>query len=384
MLEQPVEIDDAPSPWKEALTRIEDAEKEKLLQELEESLLACLALERRESVTIVIDETTEEESREALMSLDLSGELRRRCALERCECEWITNDDTHSLTLKILLQSSSSWNYVVREYSVPSGQDNVKVLTREPVGDRRRPLPLEQLASHRLHQAIDNTGNICVWDCEKTLTWALHQESVKQPAVVLELGAGMAGLAALSLVPTCRKIYVTDGHPDSVQNNRVNVRLMHAAGVLPKSCSVYCRLLKWAIDPEEEDEKINHSELADWTLVSDCIHFQEYHVHLLWTSLRYTKVKGSIWMCQPDRGRSLQRFLDLVEAVNALTEPLFAVEERTYAVLEEKHKQFLKTQEECYDPNIHRPRIFALQKIREAVESDRRLMLQHVRERPDR
>jgi hypothetical protein len=86
------------------------------------------------------------------------------------------------------------------------------------------------------NRGIDNTGNICVWDCEKTLAWVLLQEQQQQfssginmeiassgtttttttttettttaaaatdttaagPRIVTELGAGMVGLAGLA------------------------------------------------------------------------------------------------------------------------------------------------------------------------------------------
>ena len=119
---------------------------------------------------------------------------------------------------------------------------------------------------------IDNTGNVCVWDAEKPLTWALNEELQEQlvlrktrkstvptdpdkhqtreflpllspsqtpepdattttPMVlgtVLKLGAGMAGLAALSLGPYAHRIVLRDGHLYCVQSNRVSMHLIRA------------------------------------------------------------------------------------------------------------------------------------------------------------
>jgi len=45
------------------------------------------------------------------------------------------------------------------------------IWTREP---KEKRLSLDDLVSHRSNKGVDNTGNICVWDSEKTLTFLLY------------------------------------------------------------------------------------------------------------------------------------------------------------------------------------------------------------------
>jgi hypothetical protein len=333
---------------------------------------------------------------------------------------------------------------------------------------------LQELVSHHHHNArgddgngddeskndtngIDNTGNICVWDCEKTLAWVLLQQlqllsvtaPVTAPCVLTELGAGMVGLAGLLLVAAAsesaspsrsnnntnktnsiQELYLTDGHIDSVHNNRVHVRLGQAAAgqslrsseetstssILPSKstftdCRVNCSVLKWSIDKNKNYcntatanavatvDTVRPPPPADWTLVSDCTHFEEYHSQLFWTLVQSTCQNGSIWMCQPNRGKSLERFLDLVRAVNVnvndndntnhdddnhdkttSTTPLLHVQEQHYETLRAKHEQ-LVLQDKTYDPNIHRPRVFCLRKLRAETEQDRLAAIRHVQER---
>lgn len=306
-----------------------------------------------------------------------------------------TENENCLRVLVTLPSQNSANNYCVKFYTVFAGAGDVPlktVVTRERRTTMQR-RSLHELVSHQRHDAVDNTGNICVWDCERTLCWVLQQqEQQKQERLfhtILELGAGMAGLAALSMAASAfddatrtdcsvprSKIYITDGHADSVLNNKINVCLMRAAGLLSEYVAVECRRLKWTIDTTKQS-----SLQADLTIVSDCAHFQEYHAELFWTLVTHTVVGGQILMCQPLRGCSWERFFALVVAVNNNnTQPLLTTQERTYSELEEKHEHFSKT-DPNYNPSIHQPRIFVLEKIREAVEADRRAVLQHIHDR---
>jgi hypothetical protein len=363
------------------------------------------------------------------------------------------------------------------------------VLARERMPTRQ--VSLQELVSHHYqrydnnkdnadnsndNRGIDNTGNICVWDCEKTLAWVLLREqkqlqrkqlqfssgvthiasaspttttttaaatTAAGPRIVTELGAGMVGLAGLCLVAAAanhnhdngnsngssngisndiQELYLTDGHVDSVTNNRVHVRLGQAVGQLPQSsaprssraCRVHCSVLKWSIDSDEQENNSNTNTNqraaaaaavdttsplppppADWTLVSDCTHFEEYHAELFWTLIKCTVSTGggTIWMCQPDRGKSLDRFLDLVRAVNGgnnndtiidgsntSTAALVIVQEQHYETLRAKHDELLQ-RDKTYDPNIHRPRVFCLRKLRAETQQDRLVAIRHIQER---
>jgi hypothetical protein len=317
----------------------------------------------------------------------------------------------------------TSQEYTLQWYTIPTlTKPNVAVLTRERRSQRPRTTHrrlLHELTSQVHHDGIDNTGNICVWDCERTLTWAVLQshgfnhcpvvhpdhttdilnDSTRcDPFVVLELGSGMAALAALSLAvrwsnhsqsqspPGCSApndaspkmhVYITDGHDDSVFNNQVNVRLMQSAGLLNHFVSVECRKLLWTIEAQSHGLPV----AAHVTLISDCTHFVEYHAELYWTAVHHTRVGGQIWMCQPHRGDSWWRFAHLIQHVNArdsMAQPLVSLVEPADIAqhLQSRHEEFQR-ESSVYNANIHRPHVFILTKLREATESDRVCVLQY-------
>jgi Lysine methyltransferase len=314
----------------------------------------------------------------------------------------------------------TSPEYTVQRYSIPTRTHAtpVTVVTRErsqrPTSTNQR-RSLHELTSHVHHDGIDNTGNICVWDCERTLTWAVllshgsnyfpgvhtdwttvipNDATRRDSLVVLELGSGMAALAALSLAvqwcnlsqnsqgsvddaPPKMHVYITDGHDDSVFNNQVNVRLMQAAGLLSHHVSIECRKLLWTVKAQANGLPMS----AHVTLVSDCTHFVEYHAELYWTAVHHTRVGGRIWMCQPHRGDSWLRFVRLIHHVNdqaASAQPLVSLVEPLDIAqhLQSRHEEF-QQESSVYNANVHRPHVFILTKLRDATASDRDCVLHY-------
>ena len=282
-----------------------------------------------------------------------------------------------SQTIQITLSPSSL--HVVRRYAL---EPCSIVVTRERA--HRTIRNLQELVSNQHHDGVDNTGNLCVWDAEKTLAWALLQESGLKLGSVTELGSGTAALAALALASAgmvASNVYVTDGHEDSVWNNRVNVRLMSAAAALPPaSPHVVCQRLLWTCEETRSCCPELFPPPAEVTLVSDCTHFEEHHGGLFWTLVECTLVGGCIWMCQPNRGQSWRKFAQVVDHVNAQSQsPLLQIQERFYDEIERRHLTFLN--DESYQPDIHKPRIFVLAKLREATEVDRLHVLHYMNTR---
>jgi hypothetical protein len=257
----------------------------------------------------------------------------------------------------------------VKYYSLP----HATVYTRERSRTARK--SLHELTSHHHAQteAIDNTGNICVWDCEIVLAWYLWRPGachIAQGTTLLEVGAGMAGVAALAGDGICSHIFITDGHTDCVWNNRINLRLLRQTSSTDSS-RIECNLLRWNYD----DETLLCS--ADSTLVSDCTHFEEWHGQLLWTILRHTRVGGSIWMCQPNRGQSWSRFHQLMECTVLGT--VASIQEQCCDRLDELHAHFQLQHSSSYEPDRHRPRIFHIRKLGEVSSSHRDAIQEHIR-----
>lgn len=372
-----------------------------LVDTLETSLLGLHALgdfdndmpselrERNHAFSIAFDKGMDHKC----MNLELiSKELCQRCGFDTCTLQWIDNKDTDSFKAKNLHISATVSNqnrFLIRRYNLidsnPRDESSSFLLVRERSPEQV--ISMAELTSHRRGHAVDNTGNVCVWDCEKTLLWALLQSDRKFQRV-LELGAGMAGLVGLGLGAAIRasEVIVTDGNPTSLQSNRTHVRLMEAKQ--PLQCMVHARLLPWALQASEEGEVFRDLEQqyqADLSVVSDCTHFERYHGNLFWTLIQCTAIGGEIWMCHPNRGETLDRFLDMVQlfalhdATNGAPRPemLLSMKEVTFLELGEKHKQLLRN-DPNYCPNIHKPRIFCLSKLRQATENDRNLIVQHM------
>jgi Lysine methyltransferase len=277
--------------------------------------------------------------------------------------------------------------------------------TRERLGTTRT--SLQELVSHHHHEGLDNTGNVCVWDSEKTLAycllkvlashklpWLLPSDERQSPVDILEVGAGMAGLAGLSLAQTIRSTYpekqfrlwLTDGHPKAAQNNCVHAHLMQLRLQTRGRNPVKCSTLPWSIDPPQR----SFSDVpppCDIVLVSDCTHFESFHAHLFFTLAYGVRVNGCIHMCQPHRGKSLQRFLNIVELTSIKAEgtdttSLFSVECMEIPELVQL-KSDIGSSNAHYDPNIHCPLWLKLRKLRDVQESDRDLVFKHMATRDE-
>jgi hypothetical protein len=302
--------------------------------------------------------------------------------------------------VRIRLAAPARSGYCVHEYFAAGeggGDDEdhredppIRVLARQKTG---RTVRLKDLVSHHHHGGVDNTGNVCVWDSEKTLAWALLREASEATAVdvVNEVGAGMAGLGGLALAAgggVRSRVRLTDGHASCVFNNQVSLRLTAAFHTIrtgrPLGPAVECQQLLWSCSSLEDNDPNHFVPGADWTLASDCTHFEDRHGDLLWTLVAGTRPGGRIWLCQPRRGRSLERFLALAELVNErAATPLVRIHERLYRAIEQKHRAFLSSSA-SYNPDVHKPLVFVLEKLRDASEADRTLIQDCVNERTPR
>jgi hypothetical protein len=244
--------------------------------------------------------------------------------------------------------------------------------------------------SHRT-TGVDNTGNICVWDSERALAHLLYHHfedfpiASASPQHILELGTGMAGLAATSLglrlvqrrrlqkQETENKINVTltDGHADGVQNNIINQHLTKAFSSASSdhpyhSLNVSSKVLLWTTDYVDG---CTLGLLQEIVLVSDCTHFQNFHAALAITMLRSLRVvTGKAIFCQPNRGDSLDNFCSLLQTPNI--DGLVSLEWWTHPVLEEQHNQAEEQHPKVYDENLHCPRILLVTKLRDLTEKD--------------
>ena len=372
------------------------------------------------------------------------------------------DDDSTSSVVLLVQEGKASKNYHCCQYQL---DEQCSLWTREPRNDGNK-LSLQDLITHRSNNGVDNTGNICIWDSERTLSyllyndyeslledkvdwWYRHSASVKSLEQlsssssssssqfrILELGTGMAGLAAITLGlrivqlqrqqqrqkqqqsdPKLEKeihVTLTDGHADGVKNNKVNqylTRLYSQNFAFQDKegdaknhqhpyhqLDITSKVLLWTTDLLDGETATSTSFQYDIVLISDCVHFQNFHSALTITTLRSLKVGGKAIFCQPTRGSSLENFCALLQPVNRNDELIEqqgkafkAAEKENYAIavndnghddklvnmgfyqhsiIEEHHRKALNENNGDYDENLHYPKLLIVTKLRELTQQD--------------
>lgn len=318
----------------------------------------------------------------------------------RCQCDRDTTDVSAALpsgwNIEFLsnydVTGSSSLYRIRRDRSISSSEFGIKAYrnghdstsTTLFVHERRiQRNTLQDLVRHRT-TGIDNTGNVCIWDAAQTLAWVMStlQDRAEietcDSAVILELGAGMAALSSLMMLKQWKrrgltpKVVITDGQMESVENNVINRLLLE-----PELRShVECLLLPWSLDVN-----MTESIQATTTLVADCTHFEEYHGELFWTMLFQTAVGGSMYLCQPKRGKSWLNFAFMVEKVNECSaSPVVEVTELTFTELEQK-KMESDPKTTGFRADIHHPHIFSFLKLRQETWNDQQIIMETIHSR---
>ena len=309
-------------------------------------------------------------------SADL-GSLREVLASKGITCR---SQSTFASTIPSSVSSTGSDLYIEwppqDEYNcqqyilVP--QNNISLLIRQPRKNRPpRKIPLTALVSQQYHNGVDNTGTTRIWDTELILVHTLLTSNIAltlEPiGHVMELGAGMAGMAGLALAMTSTTplhVTITDGHADCVIHNQVHVWL----NTFPSYTTIHVKQLVWTTTMPE-------SGTMDLVLCSDGTHFQEHHAALAITIACVLRIEGVAILCQPPRGTSLSNFLTVLKAMEGLW--TIQVLENYNQTLTQFHHHELTTNP-LYNPNIHYPHIVRLCKRRMVTDEDRQQAVQHV------
>jgi len=219
-------------------------------------------------------------------------------------------------------------------YSVPTSPSSaIDVYTRER--PKAMGVSAAGLFSNVIHDGIDNTGNVRVWEAEQALLFYLSHEMTTSSQFlqsfrnkrVLELGGGMTGLCALGLANLCNALgvenvhfTVTDGHPDCVSNQRVCVEmnatmdLRLERAVRPLQSVITSHLLRWSIGDKHGDlaqikQLRPEATMFDVIVAADCLFFRDFHEDLLWVLDNSLSVNGVVYLLQPSRGGSMELFL---------------------------------------------------------------------------
>lgn len=210
------------------------------------------------------------------------------------------------------------------------------------IGHRNRTFSAEDL------MGFNNTGNICIWPSEETLSYYvcanLHLFNNK---TVLELGGGMSCLAGLfaAKFASAKHVTVTDGNKVSVENVEA------ALNCNDFTCPVQCNVLKWTTNNTSLlDEKF------DLILCADCLFFDDARADLidcLWNCL---SVSGTGLIMAPQRGTTLDNFIAQSETKGFACKKCFNYNQIVW------EKRFTLLDNCDYDDNIHYPILIELTK----------------------
>jgi len=294
--------------------------------------------------------------------------------------------------------------YEFWRYEIPLSDDQITVVTREKAQRSNSKLKREELFAD-LYFGVDNTSNVKVWDSEGILTyWLLqildkHKDYTNEAMDwirywctenqhhaylrICELGCGMAGIAGLALASyfqrqACSRqvqVVLTDGHPNAVQNNLKCVQLTwhHSQNICNDNVAISTQRLLWDDSTNGAQSCLqlikNHQAPFQLMMVSDCLHFVDFHVALAATIGRLLDSNGGVCiLCQPPRGTSMQKFINLLMHLNTTcTEgPIFAISllDHYDPQISLVHQQYVVDSCRTYDPNKHYPQMLILRKLR--------------------
>lgn len=219
---------------------------------------------------------------------------------------------------------------------------------------------------------FDNTGNVALWPSEEILA-ALVVSRMGEGGMlegvgrVLELGAGMTGLAGLVVAAYAAhkgmdlNVVLTDGNATSVELLETSINDNVLSHTTPEgndgAVSVSRALLQW--DPTLEPVADTLGGAFDLVMAADCLFFESAHpglIHVLSTALC---VGGHAICIQPPRGGSAQRFIDALPGSGL--EVVERVDDASYfARVAELDAQF--EEDDLYDRDIHLPTLLVLQR----------------------
>lgn len=203
---------------------------------------------------------------------------------------------------------------------------------------------------------FNNTGNICVWPSEEVLSgYCLENPHLFKDKNVLELGAGMTGLAGLIVAQTCspKHVLITDGNENSIENLDIVVNENKRLELIEQDIAS-CKLVKWANGSEDLDMDY------DVIICADCLFFDEGRPQLLECLKKKLKAGGTAIIVAPSRSGTFEDFVTLTRESQhfVVSAELTQYSTKVNEVAEKLQK------DSRFIPNLHYPRVLMLQKAR--------------------
>ena len=158
-----------------------------------------------------------------------------------------------------------------------------------------------------LHEinGFNNTGNVCIWPAEECLTtFCLENPHYFNNKLVIELGAGMTGLAGLIVAQVCgsQNVTLTDGNESSVRNLDAIIKENDLF------TNVNAQVLKW----DDIDKHSNMQHHFDIAICADCLFFDTERPHLIKCLSKILKPNGIGVIVAPRRSGTVEHFVDLM------------------------------------------------------------------------
>ncbi|XP_057651992.1 calmodulin-lysine N-methyltransferase [Diorhabda carinulata] len=145
---------------------------------------------------------------------------------------------------------------------------------------------------------FNNTGNICIWPSEETLSYFVCSNlEIFRDKNVIELGGGMSCLAGLFAAKygRAKSVLVSDGNKVSVENVQITLKCNEFGS------EVSCAILEWSSSVIKDQ--------YDVVLCADCLFFDDARTDLincLWCCLANN---GTAYIMAPQRGTTLNMFI---------------------------------------------------------------------------
>lgn len=193
----------------------------------------------------------------------------------------------------------------------------------------------------------DNTGNVRLWPAEECLAqYLLLNDAVCRGKRVLELGAGMTGLAGLmALTSGAKSVCLTDGNERSVENLRMIIERNGLKG------SVRCAVLNWA--------EGRLAEGFDLILCADCLFYTNSHEALLGCIHAHLQQGGFVYLMAPSRRGTAMQFLNRIFEQRTKWKSV-QVAFRFQKEIDRRIKLF--ENQAIYEADLHTPILFILEK----------------------
>ena len=157
---------------------------------------------------------------------------------------------------------------------------------------------------------FNNTGNIRIWAAEECLSfYFLENKGIYEGKRVIEIGAGMTGLAGVCFGFYASEVVITDGNEKSIEN----IQEIISRNGLDSKC--HAMVHRWGDPPSSELA----SQQFDVVIAADCFFDPAFHELFIDSLVTFLAPGGTAFLFAPERGGSLRTFIEALFQRNVFT-----------------------------------------------------------------